>query len=111
MPLTAAPRGSIVPPMLSLHRCGWWTVLVACSAWGAAPRQAAADGATHAPPRAARAAETGRDLAPATLDSLAIDDELGASKSAAWVPARPIPESEPWELAVRAPERIATLPL
>src|SRR5439155_23152053 len=44
-------------------------------------------------------------------DTSASDPGLQATAAPAWVPDRPVPAQEPWELALRAPERIAPFPL
>jgi len=76
-----------------------------------------------ASPPNARAAEPGPDSNPSTSASrapagaaAAFSDssaavDLAASTAPAWVPARPVPAQAPWEMALRAPERVATLPL
>ena len=55
-----------------------------------------------------RGDEVSRTLA---ADSSVADEALRPTAAPPWLPARPVPAQEPWELAVRAPERIVTLPL
>ena len=53
----------------------------------------------------------GDGSSPASADTSASADALQPSSAPAWVPPRAVASQAPWEFALRAPERIATLPL
>src|SRR5262245_31697318 len=84
----------------ALLACAFLGALVAAPALGSTPE------AAWAPVRApftVALADTG-DPSPAPTD-------LGPTTAPPWNPPRPLPSAEPWELAVRLPGRVVSLPL
>jgi len=83
-------------------------IWVACCA---SPTHAFADARARTalpPPLAARMVD---GAVSAAADTSASADGLKPSTAPAWVPSRPVAAQAPWEVALRAPERLATLPL